>query len=101
VIGAIVQYEDIARICSETSSLATNQIRSSIAAVSAGADREISKICLYGGRMARGAANDAIEALCKELERTPPRQTDLIKELRKLARDVLTSQEYLNAKIKL
>ena len=45
---------------------------------------------------------DAIEGLYKELDRNPPPEaTDLIKELRELARDVLTSQDYLNAKIKL
>jgi hypothetical protein len=45
---------------------------------------------------------EAIEGLYKELERNPPPEaTNLIKELRKLAKDVLTSQEYLNAKIKL
>ena len=45
---------------------------------------------------------DAIERLYKELKRNPPPDaTDLIKELRELARDILTSQDYLNAKIKL
>ena len=45
---------------------------------------------------------DAIEILYKELERNPPPEaTDLIKELRRLAREILTSQDYLNAKIKL
>jgi hypothetical protein len=45
---------------------------------------------------------DAIEGLYKELERNPPPEAaDLINELRRLARDVLTSQDYLNAKIKL
>ncbi|HTF79766.1 MAG TPA: hypothetical protein VK620_36585 [Bradyrhizobium sp.] len=44
----------------------------------------------------------AIEDLYKELNRTPPQEaTDLIKELHELARDILTSQDFLNSKIKL
>jgi hypothetical protein len=44
----------------------------------------------------------AIEGLYKELDRTPPPEaTDLIKELHELARDILTSQDFLNSKIKL
>jgi hypothetical protein len=45
---------------------------------------------------------DAIEALYKELERKPPPEAaDLVQELHKLARDILTSQDYLNAKVRL
>jgi hypothetical protein len=44
----------------------------------------------------------AIEDLYKELDRTPTQEaTDLIKELHELARDILTSQDFLNSKIKL
>jgi hypothetical protein len=48
-------------------------------------------------------AADAIEGLYKELKRgrPPPEATSLIAELRELAREVLTSQEYINSKIKL
>ena len=47
-------------------------------------------------------AADAIEGLYKELERGPPPEaTSLIAELRELAREVLTSQEHINSKIKL
>ena len=45
---------------------------------------------------------NAIEGLYKELNRTPPPEaTALIKELHELARDILTSQDYLNSKVKL
>jgi hypothetical protein len=45
---------------------------------------------------------DTIESLYKERKQVPPPEVEgLIKELHELARDVLTSQEYLNAKIKL
>jgi hypothetical protein len=45
---------------------------------------------------------DTIEGLYKELKRAPPPDVEaLIRELHELARDVLTSQEYLNAKVRL
>jgi len=45
---------------------------------------------------------DTIEELYKELKRSPPPETTkLIDELRELATNVLTSQEFLNAKIRL
>jgi hypothetical protein len=44
----------------------------------------------------------AIESLYKELNRTPPPEaTALIKELHELARDILTSQDFINSKMKL
>jgi hypothetical protein len=44
----------------------------------------------------------AIEGLYKELNRTPPPEaTALIKELHELARDILTSQDFTNSKMRL
>jgi hypothetical protein len=45
---------------------------------------------------------DALEGYCKERNEPPSTETaKLIKELRALTREILTSQEFLNSKIKL
>jgi hypothetical protein len=45
---------------------------------------------------------ETIEGPYKELKQVPPPEVEgLIQELHELVRDVLTSQDYLNAKIKL
>jgi hypothetical protein len=45
---------------------------------------------------------DALEGYCKERNEPSANETaKLIKELRELAREILTSQEFLNSKIKL
>jgi hypothetical protein len=45
---------------------------------------------------------DTIEGLYKESDSVPsPETAKLIKELRELAREILTSQEFLNSRIKL
>jgi len=45
---------------------------------------------------------DALEGYCKERNGSPPTETAmLIKELRELTREILTSQDFLNSKIKL
>jgi hypothetical protein len=60
----------------------------------------ITKIKRLPGVMKMSA--DTIEGLYKELKRVPaPEVEGLIQELHELAKDVLTSQDYLNAKIKL
>ena len=60
----------------------------------------ITKIKRLPGVMKMSA--DTIEGLYKELKQVPPPEVEgLIQELHELVRDVLTSQDYLNAKIKL
>jgi hypothetical protein len=60
----------------------------------------ITKIKRLPGVMKMSA--DTIEGLYKELKKVPPPEVEgLIQELHELAKDVLTSQDYLNAKIKL
>jgi hypothetical protein len=45
---------------------------------------------------------DALEGYCKERNEPPSTETaQLIKELRELIREILTSQDFLNSKIKL
>jgi hypothetical protein len=45
---------------------------------------------------------DALEGYCKERNGPPATETaKLIKELRELTREILTSQDFLNSKIKL
>jgi hypothetical protein len=60
----------------------------------------ITKIKRLPGVMKMSA--ETIEGLCKELKQVPPPEVEgLIQKLHELVRDVLTSQDYLNAKIKL
>ncbi|MGB8604430.1 hypothetical protein [Bradyrhizobium sp.] len=48
------------------------------------------------------ASADTIEDLCKKANEAPsPETAKLIKDLRELTREILSSQEYLNSKIKL